>query len=140
MRSPKKRSLLGVNEHFEGEYNAEITLLDNYFVYLMGKYLTKLFLSLLIGKARGSWIFELIKLFDSIFDIAKEHICHIAGHTLTHNNSHNYHIFDSLRHCICRNHPATLLQSCLKVIECPLCRLVVLRLHIPYKERIIALL
>ena len=27
MRSPKKRSLLGVNEHFEGEHNAEIHFL-----------------------------------------------------------------------------------------------------------------
>ena len=31
MRSPKKRSLLDVNEHFEGERNAEITLLDTFF-------------------------------------------------------------------------------------------------------------
>jgi len=27
MRSPKKRSLLGVNEHFEGEHNAKIHFL-----------------------------------------------------------------------------------------------------------------
>ena len=32
MRSPKKRSLQDVNEHFEGERNAEITLLDTFFV------------------------------------------------------------------------------------------------------------
>jgi len=31
LRSPKKRSLLGVNEHFEGKRNAEITLLDSFF-------------------------------------------------------------------------------------------------------------
>ena len=31
MRSPKKRSLQGVNEHFEGEYNAKNTLLDSFF-------------------------------------------------------------------------------------------------------------
>ena len=31
MRSPKKRSLLGVNELFEGKRNAEITLLDGFF-------------------------------------------------------------------------------------------------------------
>ena len=30
MRSLKKRSLLDVNEHFEGKYNAEITLLDGF--------------------------------------------------------------------------------------------------------------
>ncbi|MBQ2992780.1 MAG: hypothetical protein IJE21_02650, partial [Alistipes sp.] len=30
LRSPKKRSLLGVNEHFEGKRNAEITLLDGF--------------------------------------------------------------------------------------------------------------
>ena len=26
-------NLLSVNEHFEGEYNAEITLLDNFFLF-----------------------------------------------------------------------------------------------------------
>jgi len=30
LRSPKKRSLLGVNEHLEGKRNAEITLLDGF--------------------------------------------------------------------------------------------------------------
>ena len=33
MRSPKKRSLLGVNELFEGKRNAEITLLDGFFLF-----------------------------------------------------------------------------------------------------------
>ena len=32
MRSPKKRSLLGVNEHFEGERNAEIHFLFSLFL------------------------------------------------------------------------------------------------------------
>ena len=31
MRSPKNRSLLGVNEDFEDKHNAEITLLDGFF-------------------------------------------------------------------------------------------------------------
>ena len=31
MRSPKKRSLLGVNEHFEGEHNDKIHFLFNLF-------------------------------------------------------------------------------------------------------------
>ena len=30
LRSPKKRSLLGVNEHFEGEYNDKVALLDSF--------------------------------------------------------------------------------------------------------------
>ena len=38
MRSPKKRSLLGVNEHFEGKRNAEITLLDGFFFEVIGIY------------------------------------------------------------------------------------------------------
>ena len=33
-RSPRKRSLLDVNEHFEGEPDAEIAKLDNLFYYL----------------------------------------------------------------------------------------------------------
>ena len=33
LRSPKKRSLLGVNEHFEGKHDAENTFSD-YFFYL----------------------------------------------------------------------------------------------------------
>ena len=33
LRSPKNRSLLGVNEDFEGKCNVEITLLDNFFIY-----------------------------------------------------------------------------------------------------------
>ena len=32
MRSPKNRSLLSVNEHFEGEHNAEIDFLFSLFV------------------------------------------------------------------------------------------------------------
>ena len=35
MRSPKKRSLLGVNEHFEGKRNAEIHFLFSLFYFLM---------------------------------------------------------------------------------------------------------
>ena len=35
MRSPKKRSLLDVNEHFEGEHNAEITLLDTFISFML---------------------------------------------------------------------------------------------------------
>ena len=35
LRSPKKRSLLGVNEYFEGKRNAEITLLDNFLYYCL---------------------------------------------------------------------------------------------------------
>ncbi|MBQ7856989.1 MAG: hypothetical protein IJ348_07765, partial [Alistipes sp.] len=31
LRSPKKRSLLGVNEHFEGEHNDKVALLDSFF-------------------------------------------------------------------------------------------------------------
>ena len=36
LRSPKNRSLLGVNEDFEGERNAEAALLDN-FIFSYGK-------------------------------------------------------------------------------------------------------
>lgn len=36
MRSERKRSILGVCEHFEHEYNAKITLLDDFFAEKFG--------------------------------------------------------------------------------------------------------
>ena len=41
MRSPKKRSLLGVNEHFEGEHNDKIDFLFSLIYPLLTAYYLK---------------------------------------------------------------------------------------------------
>ena len=49
LRSPKKRSLLGVNEHFEGEHNDKIHFL---FSLNIGK---KVFVDVALIKRNGGW-------------------------------------------------------------------------------------
>ena len=103
----------------------------------MCKHLAKLLLALLVCQARGGWILELVELCYGILNVAEQHICHIASHSVAHNYAHNYHIFNGLRHSVCRHHLATLLQCCLQVVEGPLGCFVVLRVHIPDKERVV---
>ena len=91
---------------------------------------------LILCHAGGSGVIQFLQFDNGVFDVAQQHICHVAAESLSDNDTHYYIIFQFGRQCIGGNHPTLLREFILQVIQCPFGGLCILRFQVPDEQRV----